>query len=86
MKQSKIEETIDESFNRLIDIMIKFPKNPYHINLEEIFFKGKADLIHKLEKIINQKDKQIERMKRKNDRLERKYWEIKLKYEEGEKK
>ena len=62
MKQSKIEETIDESFNRLIDIMIKFPKNPYHINLEEIFFKGKADLIHKLEKIINQKDKQIDLM------------------------
>ena len=60
MKQSKIEEIIDESFNRLIDAMIKFPENPYHINFEEMFFKGKADSIHKFEKIINEKDKQIE--------------------------
>lgn len=62
MEQSKIEEIIDESFNHLIDTMIKFPENPYNINFEEIFFKGKADLIHKLEKIINQKDKQIDLM------------------------
>lgn len=38
MKQSKIEEIIDESFTRLIDAMIKFPENPYHINFEEMFF------------------------------------------------
>lgn len=62
MKQSKIEEIIDESFECLIDTMFKFPENPYHINFEEIFFKGKADLIHRFEKIMNQKDKQIDLM------------------------
>ena len=62
MEQSKIEEIIDESFSYLIDTMFKFPENPYHINFEEIFFKGKADLIHRLEKIMNQKDKQIDLM------------------------
>ena len=62
MKQSEIEEIIDKSFERLIDTMLKFPENSYHINFEEIFFKGKADLIHRFEKIINEKDKQIDLM------------------------
>lgn len=38
MKQSEIEEMIDESFNYLIDTIINFPENPYHINFEKIFF------------------------------------------------
>ena len=62
MEQSKIEEIIDESFSHFIDTMFKFPKNQYDINFEEIFFKGKADLIHRLEKIINKKDKIIDLM------------------------
>lgn len=62
MKQSEIEEMIDESFNYLIDTIINFPENPYHINFEKIFFRGKANLIHKFEKIIEKKDKQIDLM------------------------
>ena len=64
MKQSEIEEMIDESFNYLIDTIINFPENPYHINFEKIFFRGKANLIHKFEKIIEKKDKQIDLMAR----------------------
>ena len=52
MKQSEIEEMIDESFNYLIDTIINFPENPYHINFGKIFFRAKANLIHKFEKII----------------------------------
>ena len=62
MKQTEIEEMIDESFKHLIDIMFKFPENPYHIDFEEMLFKGKANLIHRFEKIIKQKDKQIDLM------------------------
>ena len=64
MKKSEIEEMIDESFNYLIDTIINFPENPYHINFEKIFFRGKANLIHKFEKIIEKKDKQIDLMAR----------------------
>ena len=62
MKQSEIEEMIDESFRNLIDTMFKFPENPYNINFEEIFFKGKAELMHKIEDVLKEKNKEIEEL------------------------
>lgn len=64
MAPSDIEYLIDESFSHFIDTILKYSENPYHIDYEGMFFKGKANLYHKLNDIFKENEDKIEKDKK----------------------
>ena len=61
MLPSDIEYLIDESFRHFIDTILRYPENPYQIDYEGMFFKGKANLYHKLNDIFKENEEKIEK-------------------------